>query len=366
MSWKIRVAVALALAGSAGVAAAEQRVGDIYVVPQAGYLWLDNDRGAKDDEFLGLALGKHFSEALSLELAVTKGDFTLPGSRELDLTSYSLDALHIFARESRVSPYVSVGAGALRTAASGTDSDTHLLAQAGLGLMIEVAQKEDGSSRFVLRPEVKARWAFPRDNDPQDKYLDYSAGLGFMFAFGPARAAPEAPPAPEPPRAPAPAPPAPPAPPPDTDGDGVIDANDRCPDTPPGVAVDANGCTLRGSVTLQGVTFEFNSADLTSESRPILAAVAADVKRFPNLRIELQGHTDSVGNDAYNLQLSERRAQSVRDFLIAEGVDPQQLTSRGYGESQPVADNQTAEGRAKNRRVVMSVIDNPGDVKIER
>jgi OOP family OmpA-OmpF porin len=130
------------------------------------------------------------------------------------------------------------------------------------------------------------------------------------------------------------------------------------------VAVDADGCPRRGSATLQGVTFEFNSATLTNESRPVLTEVAADLKRYPRLRIELQGHTDSVGNDAYNLQLSEKRAQSVRDFLIAEGVGDQQLTAKGYGESMPVSDNKTNEGRAENRRVVMAVTENPGDVDV--
>ncbi len=360
MNWKICAAMALVLGTAATTAAAEQRVGDWYLAPQAGYTWLDNDRDAKDDKFFGLAIGKHLNDAWSLELGVTDGDFDLPASAELDLTSYSLDVLRVFARNSRVSPYISVGAGALYSKADGQDSNTDLLAQAGLGLMIELAEKSDGSFRFALRPEVKARWALPRHNDPQDKFLDYSAGLGFMFGFGPARAAPAPEPAPEP----APLPPPPPAP-KDTDGDGVLDANDRCPDTPRGVAVDEHGCTRRGSATLQGITFEFDSANLTGESRPALAAVASDLKRYPNLKVELQGHTDSVGNDAYNLRLSEQRAQSVREFLIAEGVSAQQLTAKGYGEAQPVADNRNAEGRAENRRVVMQVLDNPGDVVIK-
>jgi OOP family OmpA-OmpF porin len=113
------------------------------------------------------------------------------------------------------------------------------------------------------------------------------------------------------------------------------------------------------------VNFEYNSATLTSESRPILASVAADLKRYPRLKVELQGHTDSNGSDKYNLQLSQKRAQSVRDYLVSEGVGPQQLTSKGYGESDPIADNKTEAGRAANRRVAMSVVENPGEVKID-
>ena len=139
---------------------------------------------------------------------------------------------------------------------------------------------------------------------------------------------------------------------------------DRCPNTPPGVAVDEYGCPRKGSVTLEGVTFETNSATLTGQSSAVLDKVADELKAHPRLKVELQGHTDSVGSDAYNLKLSSRRAAAVRDYLVNQGVSPTQLTSKGYGESVPVADNKTAAGRAKNRRVVMSVLDNPGDVDV--
>ena len=145
----------------------------------------------------------------------------------------------------------------------------------------------------------------------------------------------------------------------------MTDNLDRCPDTPPGVAVDAFGCTRTGSITLEGVNFELNSARLTPSSREVLDAVAADLKKYPRLRIELQGHTDSTGSDSYNLDLSQRRAEAVRDYLIEQGVSPQQLTAKGYGETEPIADNSTAAGRAANRRVVMRVLENPGDVKVQ-
>jgi OOP family OmpA-OmpF porin len=358
MKRTLDAAVALSLATTATTSWSQSEDDrDVYVVPQAGYVWLDNDRGADDDRFLGLAVGKRFTETLSLELTATDATHDLPAPQELDLRAYSLDLLHNFMPGSRVSPYVTVGAGALRTAPSGQDSHTHIMGQAGLGLMIHLAEKNDGSLRFGLRPEVKARMAFPQDNDPQDKFLDYTAGLGFLFTFGSARPAPEpvAEPAPPPP----PVAPAPPPAPRDSDD------RDRCPDTPPGVAVDADGCPRRGSATLQGVTFEFNSAVLTSASRPVLDMLAADLKRYPRLKIELQGHTDSVGNDAYNLRLSEKRAQAVRDYLVSQGVGEQQLTARGFGENVPVADNTTEDGRAQNRRVVMTVLDNPGNVEIQ-
>lgn len=353
-----------ALALSTVTASAEQVVGDTYVVPQLGYTWLDSDRDADDDITYGIAVGRHFSEAVSLELGLDRGSFDLIGSDDLDLTSLSLNALHIFARDRVVSPFVLIGAGAAHNDVENGDSHTHFMAQAGLGLMIQAGEKENGALKFSLRPEVKARWTMPRDNDPQDKYLDYVAMLGFQFAFGDPRPAPVAAPAPAPEPEPAPAP-APPPPPADSDGDGVTDDRDQCPNTPRGVAVDANGCPRRGSVTLQGVTFELNSANLTADSRPVLDDVAADLKKYPRLRVELQGHTDSSGADAYNMQLSERRAASVREYLISQGVSASQLVARGYGETQPVADNKTNEGRAQNRRVEMAVLNNPPDVDVE-
>ncbi len=175
------------------------------------------------------------------------------------------------------------------------------------------------------------------------------------------KAAPPPPPAPPPVAAAPPPPPPPPAPPADSDGDGVTDNQDQCPGTPAGVAVDALGCPRKGSITLEGVTFEVNSATLTAGSGTVLNGVATDLKKYPRLRIELQGHTDSSGSDAYNLKLSQQRADSVREHLVEQGVATQQLISKGYGESKPIDSNTTAEGRAHNRRVVMTVLDNPGD-----
>lgn len=364
MNQRLRVALALAMTTTAPWAAAEQTVGDFYVVPFGGYTWLDNDRAAGDSGLIGLSVGKHFNEAVSVEVGFTRGDYNLAPGQDLELTTYTLDALHIFARESAISPYITAGLGVQRNAPDTADRRHDRVAQAGLGMFMQIAERDDGSFKFALRPEIKARWALPPSNDPQDKYLDYVATLGFQFAFGSARPAPE--PAPEPAPAPPPPPPPPaPEPPRDTDGDGVVDTADKCPDTPRGVAVDADGCTLKGTATLQGVTFEFNSANLTADSRPVLDQVAADLKRYPRLRVEMQGHTDSVGADAYNLRLSQERADAVRDYLVTQGVREGQLTSKGYGEAEPVADNKTEEGRAQNRRVVMSVIDNPGEVDVQ-
>ena len=144
----------------------------------------------------------------------------------------------------------------------------------------------------------------------------------------------------------------------DEDGDGVLNADDNCPRTPPGFKVDAHGCVVEEQtvVVLDSVHFEFDSAKLTFEARDVLDRVATGLKNQPDLRIEIIGHTDALGTEAYNLQLSLARAASVREYLISRGAEPTQLTHEGYGETHPIADNETEEGRARNRRVEFHVL----------
>jgi OOP family OmpA-OmpF porin len=141
----------------------------------------------------------------------------------------------------------------------------------------------------------------------------------------------------------------------DGDADGVVDSQDKCPDTPKGDRVDATGCSFKDEIKLPGVVFETNSADLKPESIPVLEGALATLKRYPDLRIEVAGHTDSRGSDAYNLDLSARRAATVLKFLQDGGVS-NALKSRGYGERQPIASNTTDDGRQQNRRVVLRVL----------
>jgi OOP family OmpA-OmpF porin len=108
-------------------------------------------------------------------------------------------------------------------------------------------------------------------------------------------------------------------------------------------------CT--GVIRLRGVEFEFDSAKLTSVSSVVLDAATDSLNQCPNIAVGIQGHTDSVGNDAYNMSLGLRRANSVKDFLVSKGVSASRLSTKSFGETQPVASNDTAEGRALNRRV---------------
>jgi len=141
----------------------------------------------------------------------------------------------------------------------------------------------------------------------------------------------------------------------DSDGDGVVDRIDQCPNTRPGAQVDVRGCEIREEIRLPGVNFESNSDRLLPGAENVLRDAAESLQRNPSIRVEVQGHTDSDGAAEYNEGLSERRAATVRDYLINQGVAPERLTVRGYGESEPIADNATADGKAQNRRVVLRV-----------
>jgi OOP family OmpA-OmpF porin len=139
----------------------------------------------------------------------------------------------------------------------------------------------------------------------------------------------------------------------DSDGDGVPDYMDKCPQTPKGSKVDAKGCPIVGEklLILRGINFAFDSAAISQDSKGVLAVAVTTLKDNPKVKVRIEGHTDSTGPEEYNLGLSQRRSQGVKDYLIAQGVAAERLSVEGKGESVPVATNGTKEGRAKNRRV---------------
>ncbi len=116
-------------------------------------------------------------------------------------------------------------------------------------------------------------------------------------------------------------------------------------------------------VTLGDVLFAFNKADLSAQAAPRLDKLANFLKQFPDRKLLIEGYTDSVGGDTYNQQLSERRAQAVRDALVQRGVDTSRITAKGYGKLHPVADNASPEGRAMNRRVEIVIADEKGTLR---
>ncbi len=145
----------------------------------------------------------------------------------------------------------------------------------------------------------------------------------------------------------------------DADGDGVADKFDRCPGTPAGTVVDGSGCPLThpeasslgaGMSSGSTIQFEFDSSVLKTSSYPVLDAVSADLKAGSG-KAALEGHASAEGTDSYNMNLSRDRANSVKTYLVNSGVDANRLSVKAFGESRPVASNETEEGRMQNRRV---------------
>ncbi|MDB5970047.1 MAG: hypothetical protein JWQ90_2497 [Hydrocarboniphaga sp.] len=275
--------------------------------------------------------------------------------------------------------YVLLGAGGI-SIKNYPDVDASLSAkivQAGIG---DIIPFKVSRYKFGLRIEALYQYG-ERTRDPDEltnsrpdvdaplHFGDVIFNLGLHLPFG-LEPIPEAPP--EPAQIVAPIVPS------DSDGDGVADALDMCPGTPagtsvdsrgcplplppppcktpePGAKVDLRGCTVGDVIVLRGVNFEFDKARLTVNAETILEGVASELIARPDIKVEVSGHTDSKGSDSYNQELSERRAQSVVDYLTAHGIDAARLTSKGLGETQPLADNDTDEGRELNRRVELRI-----------
>jgi OOP family OmpA-OmpF porin len=149
----------------------------------------------------------------------------------------------------------------------------------------------------------------------------------------------------------------------DSDGDGVPDYLDKCPQTPPGAKVDSSGCpvTILGgsaaSWSFDEVTFESGKAELSKSSFYLLDQIAVALNSDPRLRIRVEGHTDNTGSRELNMKLSKERAQAVAAYLIGRGISPARLSAEGFGPDRPIADNGTQEGRSQNRRVEFVKID---------
>lgn len=258
-----------------------------------------------------------------------------------------------------------VGFGALDRQGSTQYRDgTSLFGDAGLGYMqpfhlfgFDVAARLEGRYRFDVQQPP-----YPDEQPgPAHQYQDIIVNLGLQVALSPRPAA-----APEAKAEPVSVIPA--VAESDTDHDGVPDGKDQCPETPAGQMVDESGCPAAKKVTiaeakagdtivLEGVNFETASSRLTVNAKTILDDVARQLNSRPDVKVEIGGHTDSRGSDSYNRSLSERRAQSVVAYLTEHGVDASRLSAKGYGKAGPVDTNDTDEGRERNRRVELKVLD---------
>ena len=326
-------------------------VGDWHVAPSMVY---SDDDGARkiDDAFGGVQLqvGREMGPRFSLEGLLLYHDIDgFPGQTQLEV---GINAVGKLLPDSLFSPYVIGGLGFLRADVgepdfgglppAGTTENT-ATATAGLGLQLKF-----GDSPWSLRTEWRMRHTLESDNALTDRIA--TIGVQYSFGGGAERAAPASI---------VPAEPAPDAEaaqeaaaaamePADTDGDGIADDRDECPGTMAGADVDAQGCE---KIRLKNVYFDTESSTLSAAAQRKLDEAAKILARHADVQVDIAGHADSRGPEDYNMALSERRAEAVRSYLQQKGIDPARMSARGYGESRPVASNETALGQADNRRV---------------
>ena len=371
MNKSLHLLTIFVLMAFASVARAE--AGDWYVVPAIVYTDDDASR-LLDDSVAGgqVSVGREMSEHFWLEGLFGYSDIKgFPGQEHIE---FGLNVVGNLMPEKQFSPYLIGGLGYLGTETATGSEENRPSATAGLGFKWRF-----GASQWSLRGEYRWRLAWEEDFNLTDRI----GSLGLQYSFGRRSASlptPDRQTEPEPEPVPAaivesdsdddgvvdsrddcpgtrpgisvnsagcPA---------DSDFDGVTDDRDRCPGSVAGVAVDINGCEIREIIELQGVYFENDSDILVQGSAGAITEAAATLLKNPDLKVEVAGHTDSRGQADDNMNLSLRRAYTVRNMLIDAGVSRDNLSIRGYGESVPKSSNTTEAGMADNRRVELRVL----------
>ncbi len=392
-------------------ARAQINPGAFTLSPFVGGFWFEGNQDLKNRPVYGLRAGYDFTKNWGAELVLdyvkTKYE---PADSNAHVYNYRVEGLYHFMPESKWVPFLAVGVGGQSIDYRGGHSDrTRFTPVYGGGLKYFV------TDWIALRGDVRhvlAMGSIYNDLEVTLGLTFYFGGAKPAAAAPVAAPKPAAEPQkPEPPPPPAIAPP--PAD-PDSDRDGVPDSRDKCPGTPAGVAVDGSGCPLDSDKdgvpdyldkcpgtpagaavdgsgcpldsdkdgvpdyldkcpgtpigtlvdnsgcplppekvsTILKIEFDTAKADIKSKYHEEIGRVADFLKKYPTAKGTISGHTDNTGSAAMNQKLSQRRAESVVKYLVQKfGIDPSRLSARGYGLTQPIADNKTAAGRAKNRRI---------------
>ena len=335
----LSLATAAVLAFTQGAQAGSDP-GSTYIAPSFQGVWVDDDRKVSDGIGAGLALGYVASPKWNFELGGHASGHDINGTdNSYDIKGIDLNALRVFKREDRVNPYLIGGVGRLENDGPGS-SDAGIFYKLGAGVMADITKNTSKGTNLAMRGEIHTR----RSED----FNDYVASLGLVYSWGGSIAAPVAAVAAIAPAVVKPVDG-------DDDRDGVPNSRDKCPNTPLGAKVDSDGCEC-GDVVLRGVTFVTDSSEITPQGQLVLDSLVAGLARRAGTKLEIRGHTDSVGSDSYNLALSQRRAESVKAYLVGKGLNAADLSTIGLGEMQHIATNDTAEGREQNRRVTLQAL----------
>lgn len=333
--------VSLAIAVSClGATVALADAGQFYIAPGLQKMNYDAEVGLDNDIGYVIGIGYDFTSRLSAEFSVMDLNPETKAKRELDQDLWKIDVLYGLDFDlGRFKPFVVSGLGN-----SNIDGENDSIWDIGAGLRLPL------NERWTWRTSIRNYYALGRDFEDQDFGIDTT----LVYRFGGSRKSMAS--SNEPPRegiqevvAVA-----------DADRDGVPDANDLCSDTPRSYAVDKDGCPIAieevARVELL-VNFDFDRSEVKEQYLPEIERVARFMEQYPDRVVELEGHTDSRGTDAYNLGLSQRRAEAVMAELVGRfGISPSRVSAKGFGESQPIGSNDSAQGRAENRRVITVVI----------
>ncbi len=358
MNKKILTAALLGGLAFAQAASAQSTFDDRwYLTGSAGFNFQDSDRLTNDAPFVTLGLGKFISPNWSLDGELNYQNPNFDANQDLNWSQYgaSIDLRRHFISEGRGwNPYVLMGLGYQKSEEEfsqpgpvlGERKDGNFAAKLGVGLQ----------TTFEKRVAVRAEVAYRGDFDdksvaaPDESWFgDILASVGVVIPLGPPPSAPVV----------APPPAAPSCADLDDDGDGVNNCDDKCPDSQPGQTIGPDGCPVPVSIDLKGVNFDFDKSNLRPDAVAILSEATQILVRYPDIRVEVAGHTDLCGKDDYNQKLSERRATAVYNYLTQNGVAASRLAGPiGYGESRPLEQTpQTfpACKSEKNRRTELNV-----------
>ena len=295
------------------------------------------DEPLKDANTWGLGVGFGLTENWMLDLVASRWDSeTQSGGVDVDGTQYRMDMLYHINTESAWRPYVAFGVGDQEREFNAADpsSERDTLLNLGAGI------KRSLGDSWQFRTDVRAF------NSLDNEYTDLAVTAGIGFVFGEASAPAAAPVVAAPVEV-------------DSDGDGVFDSKDQCPDTPKTHKVDAVGCSLKLTETVAielNITFDTAKSIIKPEFEAEVAKLATFMNQYADTVVTVEGHTDSQGSDAYNQKLSQSRADAVKAALITKySIGADRVNAIGFGEAKPIADNMNAAGREQNRRVVGQV-----------
>lgn len=332
--------------------------------PMIGYLTHDDDKQqVKNTSTLSLAAGYQFNSPWAIELAYLSSEPDQVPSGDADSDQIRIDSLYHFGANGKLQPFALFGIGGSDIEGTDLDIDDTLL-NAGLGVKYKL-------NNFVsLRSDVRAI----QELDTEVTQMSVNLGLSIFFGDQDKKSSPIMAAAKTEPDSDkdgiidrldnCPSTPAgtkvdavgcPLSVDNDKDQDGVIDSKDNCPDSKPHAKVDKNGCyqVLKEDVTIQlNVTFANNSDAVVSNAMQEIEPLADFMQQYPMTTVVIEGHTDSIGAEDYNKSLSQKRANAVAKILKDKfNISNERISAVGLGEAQPIASNDTAEGRAKNRRV---------------